>query len=220
MSYNYNNEFFTALNNTKNLGFHEDVKEFSDKNYFENGCNQLLLDLFPVFQWISKEKSMPGLPGHKQLIMSIISNCGPFHNYIKPIVEKLLNCKAYITVGYIKVGDIQEMHKIDLQTIENSIKNKRFPSQHHVWLTLDSGEILDLTFQTTFDSLHNSHEFNQALDEGYLPISTTCRSTKDLKNGFEYHPVVIGKEVLKEAKYDLEELSRAIVFNKYPSHLI
>lgn len=35
MSYNYQNEFFNAVKNTKNLGFDLKVESFSNQEYFQ-----------------------------------------------------------------------------------------------------------------------------------------------------------------------------------------
>lgn len=208
MSYDYGREFEQAINNTKSLGVSIDAIKL-DKNVYFSDKSEPPAEIIEILHRLAKEKAQEGMPYYLPLALSIISNCGPFHFYMKPVIEKIFNCKTYITSGYIEIGE-SSFHKFDLEQIKESLTTKRLPSNHHIWLTLDSGEILDMTFPITYFSINDNVNFMNNLQEG-LPIGFINAHPSKFVGGMRYHPVIIGDEVLKQAGHDLEILAAIVV---------
>lgn len=212
----YELEFHQAINNSKSLGFPIGFNQFVEKKYFNNAVFQGCHEIFSVIRWLAVEKMQQGMPSLTPIALSMIGNCGPFHYYMKPVVEKILDCKTYITIGYISLPNGSEFHKIDIKQIEQSIKSKIFPANYHVWLTMDSGEILDMTLPITLASIQYAEKFVALMSENAIEIGFINRHPTTLLHGMEYHPVAIGEELVKESGYDLDMWSKTIIADKYP----
>jgi len=176
-----------------------------------------------TLMWLKDKKKIDGQPEFVPLALSIIANCGPFHNYMKPIIEQAFNCKSFLTLGYIKLSkteDEKTYHKFELTDIEESISsNKEFPHNHHIWLTLDSGEILDMTFLMSFRSVNDEEAFYQTVATEGLPLEFINKHYSQLTEGMEYKPLYVGEDVLNKAGYNLKILTELAVWDTYPEHL-
>jgi hypothetical protein len=123
----------------------------------------------------------------------IVGNCSPYHHYMKDVIEKLYNCKCYLTIGYITMSS-KEYFKFNLEDIEKSISNKNLLTSHHAWLTLDNYEILDMVFSTSYGFINNEKEMiGQVIQQ----------HPNDLK-GLKYHPILVGDDFFKECGFDLD----------------
>lgn len=206
MAYNFEKEFVNAVENTQNLGYQLDFLGFNHSRYFNN--QDQVIDLFnKINNTLQKvaEIKYPPLMKDRGIALSIIANCGPFHHFIKPIVEDHFNCKAYITLGYISLDNDKYFHRIDLDVLKKALQEKQFPKQHHIWLTLESGEIFDLTFGITYRSV-NDPDFDKELDDG-VPLSPVMKHPSELVEGMQYHPIAVEEEIIASAGYSLDRLS-------------
>lgn len=110
----------------------------------------------------------------------------------KSYVEDLLQTKVYYTIGSLNMYgepcfELTE-EKIDAY-LGNDIFGKR-PFKAHVWLTLPSMEIIDLTQPTIH--LIETEDF-----EGYASIR--AEHTDDLQEkGMIYTPMLVGKQFMYE----------------------
>lgn len=225
MTYNYDEEFKNAIINTRQAGVEIDDIKFKDKRYFKQDMSLFTDKVVSTLMWLKDRKKVTGLPEYLPLAKSIIANCGPFHNYMKPIIEQVFNCKSFLTLGFIKLNALNDQaektfHKFEIDDIEKSITSiQPFPSNHHIWLTLDSGEILDMTFSMTYFSVNNEEAFyNTVMTEG-LPLEFINKHYSELTGGMEYKPLFVGEDILDKAGYNLEMLTSMAVWDTYPDNV-
>jgi hypothetical protein len=215
MAYNYEEEFAKATKNTVLLGYESIEQGFKSKRYFDHDIEDFIKDLQKNLLWLADKKKEEGKPYFLPLVASMIGNCGPFHFYIKPIIEKILQCKSYITVGYVYYGS-RIFHEIQLSQIEEAITNKIFPFNHHIWLTLDSGEILDITFPMTYNSIMDNEKFVFHVNNNELPLEFKNIHPSKFPDWIRYHPIAVGEDILKAAGHDLNVLAKKYVYENYP----
>lgn len=225
MSYNYDTEFQNAIENTINIGANLDNFTLTDKRYFKQDMTMFSDNIVKTLMWLKDKKKVDNKPEFIPLAFSIIANCGPFHNYMKPIIEKVFNCKSYLTLGYIKLSKVEDKeektyHKFEMSDIEESISlNKKFPHNHHIWLTLDSGEILDMTFLMTYRSVDDKEGFYKTVETEGLPLEFINKHYSELTEGMEYKPMYIGEDLLNKAGYNLKLLTNLAVWDSYPENV-
>lgn len=81
----------------------------------------------------------------------MVGQCFKMHFMMKPIVERLLNTRAYCTIGYIKL-DGHYSHKMELNELVSRLSEGPITTQNtslHSWITLPTMEIIDLTTMTS-----------------------------------------------------------------------
>lgn len=109
--------------------------------------------------------------------------CHSFNIAAKHIFEKHFNCNVYYTIGYVQFADGKKIfHSTEKQLKDmflNGVNNREL--NFHVWLTLPSLEIIDLTFTQTI-----------LRQKGNIKIITQHYS--EFKSGLSYHPMLIGEE--------------------------
>lgn len=206
---NYEKEFFDAVEYTKILGFDINVIRFNTQRYF---CEKTLFDLSEkIDNLLNKIPSNKYPLGYRNvgIVNSIVANCGPFHYFAKDAIEKYCGCNSYLTLGYISFDKKEFFHKITRDDLSKALQTKNFPNQHHIWLTLESGEIIDLTFGLTYRYINDQASIDEDLKLG-VPIYPVANHPSELINGMQYHPIAIGKEPLIEAGYELEQLSKIL----------
>ncbi|AFL67910.1 hypothetical protein [Sulfurospirillum barnesii] len=223
MIYNYDFEFQNAIENTIKVGVNIDNYEPTNKRYFTQNIGDFSNKIISTLLWLKEKKKIKGQPEFIPLLGAIIGNCGPFHNYMKPIIEQAFNCKSFLTLGYIKLtyNDMEETtyHKFELTDIERSINsNGIFSHNHHIWLTLDSGEILDMTFLMTYKSINDKNFYKTVVNEG-IPFEFVTRHYSELPKGMEYKPMFVGDEVLNKAGYNIKSLTNIVVWDSYPENI-
>jgi hypothetical protein len=225
MKYNYDEEFQGAICNTKKTGVKIDGIKFKDKRYFKQDMSLFTEKIVSTLMWLRDRKKLAGQPEYLPLALSIIGNCGPFHNYMKPIIERAFDCKSFLTLGYIKLNAIDDeaektFHKFGIEDIEKSITSSQpFPSNHHIWLTLDSGEILDMTFSMTYLSVNNKESFYKTVETKGLPLEFINKHYSELTDGMEYKPLFVGADILNKAGYNLKMLTSMAVWDTYPENV-
>lgn len=131
----------------------------------------------------------------------LVANCNIVSEVIRDVIEKEIGCKAYLTIGDVII-DQKPFFNIDPEYITSVIKTGEkslYPQKyhHHAWITLDSMEILDFTFNTSLALLSKnlSEDMRMQLLGGVLSGHPDY-----LKHGVTYNPVVLGEEFYQ--KYD------------------
>lgn len=208
----YFNELNEAIEFSKEIGLKIPQKIVFDTNkrYFTKDGNIKLINLYTkIFQSKLKTKSDMAM-----FALGMIANCSPFHYFMKKYIDKEFGCSSYLTVGYIMFNtDGKTFHKITQSDIENSLNNSQFPKDHHVWLTLDSGEILDMTFPITYQSI-NDKDFTSKLEAGELEIGFNNRHVSEFLHSMSYKPVIIGDEFFTRIGFNLKDVSSGL-YKKY-----
>jgi len=123
----------------------------------------------------------------------LYSNVFQFTYEAKSYLENLLHTKVYYTIGSLNICG-EPCFKLTEERIDDHLKTnileKKFSFNGHVWLTLPTMEIVDLTYPTI--DLIETEDF-----EGYAPI--IAEHSDDLqKNGIVYNPMLVGKEFMYE----------------------
>ncbi|XPV67767.1 MAG: hypothetical protein ACNI25_10615 [Halarcobacter sp.] len=182
-----------------------------DKRYFTEEGNYKLIKVYnDIFQ-----SKLINVSDMYEFALGMIANCSPLHYFLKKYLDKELGCKSYFTIGYILFDDEKgnSYHKITQEIVKDCLNNSKFPKDHHVWLTLDSGEILDLTFPLTYSSIHDKN-FNNSLEQGKIGISFINRHINDFQHSMTYKPILIGENFFSKIGFDLEDISY-VMYNKY-----
>ena len=200
------------MHSNKLIGENIDFGSFKNIKYFEKDYNLFLEEFKKVLIHIGQTKDL-SLPRFQPLADMSNGNCGPFHNYFKHSVETILNCKSYLTIGYMISKEDHVFHGVSIEDIYNAYATKNFPSSHHVWLTLDSGEIFDMTFKATYTAVNNYEKLYADLLYGKIPIYPLAGNPIDFIDEKKYYPIAVGSERMKECGYKLEE--RTSLINEY-----
>ncbi|NQZ91833.1 MAG: hypothetical protein HRT97_05745 [Moritella sp.] len=118
----------------------------------------------------------------------ISQQCFALSLIIKEEIEEKLNIPLMYTLGYVK----PDKHPV-FYTDEHELKkylNQTSQSKHinlHAWLTTANNEIIDVTYNTTVGVVCKQPNLIGHITMGHI---------SELKDGFEYHPQLIGDEFL------------------------
>lgn len=130
-------------------------------------------------------------------VEEVSGRCFEIHARLKNVIERILECTAYFTLGNVFVGNDrvfevkhEELKKLLTDGISSSKLNM------HAWITLNSMEILDFSIASTY-------AIAKGTNEGIG--SVIANHPDDLSGGLKYVPMIIGDEFLYKigAKYDL-----------------
>ncbi|MCV6454947.1 hypothetical protein [Pseudomonas aeruginosa] len=135
----YTGFFRDAIRRTRNLGFDLPAVQLRrdhthvDSAFLGNDLGQLIFDTFG------------------RLSMDDISaQCVRLHSGLLAPVKDHFKCQAYLTIGSVKDGD-HYYYDLNEQKIEELLRSgleSTFP--FHCWITLDTLEIIDISFATTY----------------------------------------------------------------------
>ena len=191
----YKEEFQTALEFSETQKMYDETYTTKETIYVEEW---LMYDLSAkIAELFTKESYMK--------FMGDAQSSSRLHNTFKPIVDKLLNTNAVLTTGYVKVAndahEVEEFGKFTQADAALALKEGKLPEKLHAWLTLDSGEILDLAFMTIYGLIYN---------EDSLLGSILANKPENLSGGMEYHPIFVGDAIYSTCGFDFR-----IDFTKY-----
>ncbi len=175
----YLDEFLIAHTRTSDFGICAPKIDLKDTRYI-NAIKEVELTQAVYLEFGVLDKS------------DLYARCIEFCLRLKPVAEKVFNCKAYYTIGYVVLNG-HEVFKSSESELKALIDNG-FDGETvniHVWLTLDSGEILDFTFSTTYAVLHGFPSM-----EGL----TLAKHPGDLVDGMRYVPMLVGESVVATMK--------------------
>ena len=184
---NYNEEFQKAVETSKNLSIWDKDISFGNTNYI---ADWLMYELGP------KIAENFTLNGYVRFLRQP-QNAVRVHHMFKPIIDDLLKIDSVITTGYVKVAndanEIEEFGKIDQASVEEALKSKTAPEKIHTWLTLPTGEIIDVAFMTIYGILYS---------EDSLIGNIVAKAPKDFTGGMEYYPVIVGEDFYEKCDFD------------------
>lgn len=178
---NYKKEFLEALDFTETI---------LSKKPTVNPQNEKILTDDVMKNLLNTIKNEFGEINSKELL----GNCLAANDAFFDIIKKCLGCEIYYTIGWLQEGDIPVFY-----TPESELKRyaehgiSSLPSLKlnlHVWLTLPTMEIIDITIRTTYAQIFNKPEGIGGIIAGH-PYEL-------FKGEFQYHPQIIGVEYLRK----------------------
>lgn len=121
--------------------------------------------------------------GEKEFSVDEIGlRCAPVHVALKPVVEEVLGCMSLLTLGAVQYGD-----DIFFSPTTTDIDALALSGGYHVWLTLPSCEIIDLT-------LTSALYLKKGLDRSAagVPLMMHAESQPRMR----WSPFLVGDDVL------------------------
>lgn len=182
MNYSYQEEFQEALERTKKLGFTVPAWRFENRILWsKNSIEKISCLLIEFLQYYGKNFEY------------LSDQCIAVHSIIITQITQVLNCNALVTIGWFYDQNINDsLYEFTEEDFKSWMKNdlQAFKgSDVHVWITLDSGEVLDLTLLTTIGKINKMFE----------PGSILMARPEEPECFIKYHPMVIGKEAIYKA---------------------
>lgn len=179
MTYSYQKEFQEALKRTGELGFTIPQWQFTDRILKSNDSIKKVSNTFNNFLR-SQQMSYEDLSGQ----------CIFVHTETSKLIATEIDCDSLITIGWFYDETINEScYEFTTKEFEYFVKNKPQILQGfdvHVWITLDSGEIIDFTLLTTIGKIN-----------GKFPAGATLMCKPEEPECFiKYHPMLVGREVI------------------------
>jgi hypothetical protein len=187
--YSYRALFAQAVERTVELGLSKPEIVYTDKTYWTpeamSGFNTLIREE-------RKELLADGLDGSTERRIQI------HVGLIEPL-QKFLACTAYLTVGSVRRSK-NEWYALSEKEVRQWLKEGAYGDDLnlHAWLTLDSMEILDMTFLPTIVGISEKSEFSRrtiATNPDALPRAQP-QSSAYPTNGLKYQPFVVGLDFL------------------------
>ena len=184
---NYNQEFMKALEFSKKENLYETAPALNAEVYIQEW---LMYDLGPkIAENFTREGFVKFLSSSDSALR--------LHHLFKPIVDKLLNIDSMITTGYVTAvndaNEVEDFGRISEEEIKTSLEKKIFPEKLHNWLTLPSGEIIDLAFMTIYGLIYN---------EDSLIGNIVAKDPRNFTGGMEYHPMFVGEAFYELCQFD------------------
>jgi hypothetical protein len=173
-TYNYRDEFRTALCRSAELGLCVPIVFFQSTRFYSDDAVLTIRDqLLSMF-------------GNPDGTINLIGQCLNVHWNIRKEVQLAFGCSAHLTVGFIQEDEAKYFefsypevevwlkHGIDLNKVTL-----------HAWLTLDSMEIVDFTWPSTRAKIFDSPHGRGAI---------IAKHPDEFINGLRYHPLVIDND--------------------------
>jgi hypothetical protein len=129
-----------------------------------------------------------GSPGLEE----IVSQCMTIHHRLQRPLERLLHCPTYYTIGWVSYSSGNHF-KFDDSLIAEKLKYGHIPGSSisiHVWLTLPSMEIIDLSLSTTMGYVLK----NERMLGGVI-----ATHSNELTGGMAYKPMLVGDDFLRKS---------------------
>ena len=177
MDQEYNQLFSKAIEQTKNLGLSVPESAFrttEPKILTDDIAAQVANAFSDAFnEWSNDD---------------FVCQCMLAHIIFQPHLEQIINHQVTFTVGYIK-GETQSYFVFTEDDARKWIADgtPKANTELHAWLTLPSGEVLDLTFPLTY-AKYNSLNF---------PRGAMIADYSSNLNGMKYIPMYLGIDFLK-----------------------
>lgn len=175
---NYRERFENAVERTRRYGLADPHVRYEDRRFFTAEFHEKLpRAIHEKFGNVRAEQ--------------LFAQCLAIHLALGPVIARLADTDAYLTLGWFRVDDWHP-YKFDDQwiaaTLQHGISGTTAPI--HAWLTLPSMEIIDLSIGTTIAIAHR-------LPKGVGEI--LAHHADELKDGAEYVPMLIGDDFLRRA---------------------
>jgi len=127
----------------------------------------------------------------------LLAQCIAIHYALQEPVSALFGAPAVLTIGWIEFANGTDLYRFDDQFIGERLRTGFEPLsgiQLHVWLTLPTMEIIDLTLCTSVSIL-------QDMPEG---IGGLLTKKADDVTGFRYIPMLVGEDFFRKTGAILE----------------
>lgn len=171
----YKENFAEALNRTARLGLRAPPVRMTEKMYLDQETlNKLPHAMYKIMGEISVD--------------DLVAKCLSIHLRIKPVIEEVLACEAFYTIGWVsyeKSSIFKQTEESLSAMLKNGISGPNVSL--HAWLTLPSMEILDFSLPTTYAKIYGKKEG--------IGGAITMHPSK-LTGGMMYHPMLVGDEFL------------------------
>ena len=186
--YRYRDLFEQAVERTAELGLPDVDVEYVDARHFSPGR-------LKEFGSFVAEEFAPALAG------GLAATCIVVHSGLVGAVEEFFKCKAYFTVGSV-ITPKGEMYPLSAAQVHRWMTEKvdARDVELHAWITLDSMEILDMTFLPTIADVSRRPEIAKpiATHPDLLPrAQPQGPDPAMLPNGLRYSPFVVGQAFLE-----------------------
>jgi hypothetical protein len=188
--YSYRDLFEQAIERTVDLGLEEPNVVYSGNTYFTH-------ERVNSFRSFIAEEFAPALE------RGLVATCIIVHTGLIGAVEEFFSCKAYFTLGSVTTPN-GEMYAITEQLARRWLAEKvDFRDlEIHGWITLDSMEILDMTFLPTVAYVSGRQELSNKLiairPESLPRAQPQGPHASTLPNGMRYNPFVVGQDFLTQ----------------------
>lgn len=184
---NYKEEFMKAIEFSKQENLYDTAPTLNAEVYIQEW---LMYDLGPK---IAENFTRDGFVK----FLSSSDSALRLHHIFKPIVDKLLNVDSIVTTGYVTAvndaNEVEDFGRISEDEIQTSIKECSFPEKLHNWITLPSGEVIDLAFMTIYGLIY---------EEDSLIGNIVAKDPRNFTGGMEYHPVIVGEKFYEIFPFD------------------
>jgi hypothetical protein len=217
MPYSYNTLFDKAIINNNTLGLETIYFNQTDKIYTDfKSYKKFYPEVVKLFEILAKQSSIDGFPYYYGLVLAMRAHCSPFHNFIKPFIEQILGCKSYLTTGYIIDPTGFERHKFTVEDASDCLNKRVSTLSHHTWLTLDSKEIIDMTFPISSQYLNKDEKLIEDLANGTLELTFIAKHPNSLfkETNTKYIPTLVGNDFFDKANFNLNDTIKQL-FNLY-----
>ena len=182
MIYSYREEFREALERTKRLGFSNPKWKFENRLLRSEDSIKQISDALRNF-----------LQDYNMTFEDMSAQCIAVHAEMSEIITQIISCKALVTIGWFYDQNINDsLYKFTEEEFKAWMSNEFQAFQGsdvHVWITLDSGEVIDFTLLTTIS--RNNDMVKPGLVLMGRPEEPECF--------IKYHPMVVGREALFRA---------------------
>lgn len=177
----YEARFLEAIERSERLGFAPPMITTTQPHVLNKASVQkAILDLMVDYL---------GNPPNPRML---IGTCLATHMNLRGTLEKIVNTKAFFTLGHVRVGN-SHYHEFSENDVVNWMKHG-IPDlsefKGHAWLTLPSMEIVDFTFTPTATSI-------SMRDTGDVCVGAIADYPSNLNN-MDYHPVIVGEDIVSK----------------------
>jgi hypothetical protein len=119
------------------------------------------------------------------------------HHLFKPIIDELLRVESVITTGYVKVpndaNEVEEFGNTPVEAFEKALQDQEIPEKLHCWITLPTGEIIDLAFMTIYGTLYH---------EESLMGNLLAKHPTELTGDMEFCPQLVGETFYEKCNFN------------------
>lgn len=123
----------------------------------------------------------------------VVAQCMSIHYRLLPVMEDLLGCPVFFTIGWVDDGTERGMFRFGEEFIQDKLQKPSATlggqTNLHAWLTLPSMEVIDVSLVTTIVVV-------QDLKKGHGGV--LAGPADDFK-GFAYKPMLVGDDFLRKA---------------------
>ena len=118
----------------------------------------------------------------------LMAQCMSIHHRLKPVIQDWLDVPVVYTIGWVQTKG-EGLFKFDESHIHDLLQLASVPRTLgvHVWLTLPSMELIDLSLATTMAIVHN-------MPEG---LGQMMAKHADDVTGMAYKPMLLGDGLLR-----------------------